>query len=67
MRVIMRSTAHRYPRGRLARTEQSRRRQGAWATGEKERRKVKRGRRKSRRATGSREKEKDEVARRGVA
>lgn len=66
MRVIMRSTAHRYPRGRLARAERSGRSLGAR---EEERRKVKRSgkgsetRQKEKQENG-REKEEDEVARR---
>lgn len=44
MRVIMRSTAHRYPRGRLARADQSGAERSGRSLGarEEERRKVKR-------------------------
>lgn len=72
MRVIMRSTAHRYPRGRFARAE----RRGAewsgreaWSAREGERGRARRGRvvsetgQKEKQESG-REKEEDEVARR---
>lgn len=73
MRVIMRSTAHRYPRGRLARAERSgaerkepgRTRGGG---GERENETWQRARRSERRQKekqeSGREKEEDEVARR---